>query len=319
MTIAPAYAEDAPYITPDGDADEGTRSAPAVSETGKELPAPAPGHQVLRLALIALAVVGFAILVEAVLMSGLQHKAAQARAFANFRGALARGEVPVGQRDQAKHFVRLGTPIALLDVPAAHIHEVVGEGTTAGTLTKGPGHARSTAFPGQPGTSLIMGRRAAFGGPFKRLHKLRPGAVITVTTGQGKSKYRVTGVRHPGDPIPPPPAAGEGRLTLATADGPPFAPSGVVYVDAQLEGNPYPAASRVSSQLPANERPLGTDNSPAWSLVLLLEALIVISIAAVWSWFRWGRVQTWIVFVPMLLLVSIAASGQFLRLLPNLT
>ena len=42
------------------------------------------------------------------------------------------------------------------------------------------------------------------------------------------------------------------------------------------------------------------------------------SIAAVWSWLRWGRAQTWIVFAPLLMLAGIAAAGQVARLLPNL-
>jgi hypothetical protein len=143
--------------------------------------------------------------------------------------------------------------------------------------------------------------------------------VINLTTGQGKSQYKVTGIRRAGEPLPEPLSAGQGRLTLGTADGTAFAPSGVVYVDANLVTEPFPSPTRARAVIGSSEKPLGTDNSSVWALVLLLEGLIVICIAALWSWLRWGRAQTWIVFVPLILFAGVAAADQFLRLLPNLT
>jgi hypothetical protein len=70
--------------------------------------------------------------------------------------------------------------------------------------------------------------------------------------------------------------------------------------------------------VPAAEQPLGTDPSTAWALVLWLEALVALSVGAVWSWMRWGHAQSWVVFLPLVLLATLAASGQLLRLLPNL-
>jgi sortase (surface protein transpeptidase) len=322
MSVATYSDEDDQLVGHGDQPDVGATPQPTVDdavEPAAALPRISPSRQVARSALLVLAVIAIAVLVEAVLVSGLQHRSAQARAFARFRGALARGEAPVSQLDQSKHLLKLGTPIALLDIPSIHIHEVVGEGTTSGTLASGPGHTRSTPLPGEAGTSVILGRRAAFGGPFKRLHKIRPGAVITVTTGQGKSRYKVIGIRRAGEAIPAPPATGQGRLVLATADGAPFAPSGVVYVDADLVTDAFPSAARLRSTIGESEKPLGTDNSSGWALVLWLEVLVALSLGAVWSWLRWGKPQTWIVFVPVLLFAAIAAADQFLRLLPNLT
>jgi len=47
-------------------------------------------------------------------------------------------------------------------------------------------------------------------------------------------------------------------------------------------------------------------------------ALMLLSIGGIWAWHRWGHAQAWVVFLPPLLLVGLAASGEAVRLLPNL-
>jgi sortase A len=309
----PGPADGAPAESPSAEATEEGAVA------GRSSPATSPRRQVARLALICVAALSVALLVDAFAVSALQHRAAQTRLFAGFRSDLARGVAPVGQTDASGQLVELGTPIALLEIPDADVRQVVVEGTTPDALTEGPGHSRSSPLPGQPGTSVILGRRATFGGPFKHLSGLQPDDVIRVTTGQGKSEYRVIGLRRAGDPLPPPVKSGAGRLVLVTAAGSPFAPSGVLYVDADLATPTFPAPPRAAAAVGPSERPLGTDRNAALPLVLWLEVLIAIAAAAVWSWQRWGRIQTWIVLTPPALLALIAAAGQFLRLLPNLT
>ena len=98
--------------------------------------------------------------------------------------------------------------MAYLEIPAHRPAAGVGSGTTSGVLFDGPGHRRDTPLPGQQGTSLIMGRRAAFGGPFAGIDDLEKGDRIRVTTGQGAFDFDVIGVRHEGDPTPPLPRAG---------------------------------------------------------------------------------------------------------------
>jgi hypothetical protein len=63
---------------------------------------------------------------------------------------------------------------------------------------------------------------------------------------------------------------------------------------------------------------MGTDNSTIWALALWLQALIVLAVGAVWAWNRWSRPATWIVVLPPLALVGLAAAGEIARLLPNL-
>ena len=63
---------------------------------------------------------------------------------------------------------------------------------------------------------------------------------------------------------------------------------------------------------------MGNDASTIWALILWLQALIAVVVGAVWSWMRWGRHQTWIVFGPASLAVGFAVAAQITRLLPNL-
>jgi hypothetical protein len=97
-------------------------------------------------------------------------------------------------------------------------------------------------------------------------------------------------------------------------------PNGVLYVDADLDGAAVggPARLVTASSLPAEERAMASDSRTLWALAFWLQALIILSIAAVWAWHRWGRAQAWIVFTPALMLVGLAAAREAARLLPNL-
>ena len=73
-----------------------------------------------------------------------------------------------------------------------------------------------TAGLGDPGNSVVVGRRAAFGAPFGKIGSLRRGAEILVTTAQGQSVYRVSQVAtttlYPGSEVPAP-SVGRGAGT----------------------------------------------------------------------------------------------------------
>jgi hypothetical protein len=49
-----------------------------------------------------------------------------------------------------------------------------------------------------------------------------------------------------------------------------------------------------------------------------MQALLVVTVAFVWAWHRWGRAKAWIVGFPVLLLVGLMVADQVARLLPNL-
>jgi hypothetical protein len=265
-------------------------------------------------------ILAFTMLLQLVFVGSLQHSATQERKFDAFRSQLARGTAPIGPTDSENRVLTIGSPVAFLEVPEIGISEVVVEGTTPSALFGGPGHRRDTVLPGQAGTSIVMARRASFGGPFSSLDQLEVGDTITVTTGQGEYEYEVIGLRAEGDPVPPPPTAGSSRLVLATADGRPFLPEGVFRVDADLVGEAVVGPPRLltANTLPTSERFMGADTGTLWALALWIQALILLAIGAVWAWHRWGQAQAWIVFLPPLLLVGLATSGEVARLLPNL-
>jgi hypothetical protein len=168
-----------------------------------------------------------------------------------------------------------------------------------------------------------MGRQASYGGPFKHIHQLRLGAKITVTVGFGTNvdTFKVIDIRQAGDPRPPLLASGASRLTLVTAAGTPFMPGGLLYVDADLVSAVQPASTQVissPSELLRSESANANDTSSVWALVLWLQALILVVVGAIWAWHRWGRHQTWIVFLPLTALVGYYVADQVTRLLPNL-
>ena len=141
-----------------------------------------------------------------------------------------------------------------------------------------------------------------------------------MTTGQGTFDYAVIGVRREGDPLPPPLEPSSSRLELATADGAPFVPNGVVRVDADLVGEAVVGAARVISEaeLLPEELAMAGDTSTLWALALWLQALIGGAVVAVWAWHRWGRAQAWIVSLPPLMVIGLATAGEVARVLPNL-
>jgi sortase A len=192
-------------------------------------------------------------------------------------------------------------------------------------------------LPGQYGWSVIFGRQSLFGGPFRHLALLTPGDLLQVTTGQGTFTYKVTDLRLPRDPQPPPLIPGQSRLTLMTSGGAglrgAWAPNQLVYVDASLIGTPasapaiaLPAVPASQLQLhrgavtaiPGSQLPMQGDTSGLFSLVLWMQLLVFIVLAAAWLSTRWGRWQTWLVAAPALLAVVWVASENAFQMLPNL-
>lgn len=276
--------------------------------------------QLVRAVLVTIFVISFSLLLQLLVVGNLQQRAAQQRAYDRFRGELATGTAPIGPTDPVGRQLAAGTPVAYLEIPSIGLRQVVVEGTRSGELFTGPGHRRDSPLPGQAGVSVVLGRRAAFGGPFARLDELEGGALIHVVTGQGEFDYRVVGVRNEGDPVPAPVDPGSSRLLLATAAGRSFMPEGVLRIDADLETAAVGGASPLvaTGALPASEQIMGADTSTLWALALWLQALIIAAVGAVWAWHRWGQARAWVVFLPPLLLVGLAASGEAARLLPNL-
>ncbi len=110
------------------------------------------------------------------------------------------------------------------------------------------------------------------------------------------------------------------RLILVTADGPALAPTGVLHVDADLISKVSPAPTMVISaaNLSASEQVLGTDPGALVPVVLWGALLLGVAALLAWTGQRWGRWQTWIVAVPVVIYLSLSIADQVARLLPNL-
>jgi len=280
-------------------------------------------------AFLILAACLLSFVVWVVFLSQLHYDRAQHNAYDALRVSLAEGTAPIGPTEVVNPnvvnsptvAVPLGTPLAVLSIPRIRLNAVVLQGTTGSVLENGPGHLRDTQMPGQVGVSVIMGRRAGYGGPFAKLSTLNPGDTFTVITGQTTAQYRVLDLRRGGDRTPPPPASGQSRLILITADGTPFAPTGLLYVDADLTSKPQPAPPMTLSpaDLSPSENPLGTEPQAWLPIVFWGQLMLLITLGLSWAWNAWGKWQAWAIAIPALGYLVFTVSDQVTRLLPNLT
>jgi sortase A len=301
-----------------------TAAIPVVTaDTATPKPSPAPRSPrrpgVVLAAAIALNICLVAVwfLVYTYGLSALGEHRAQRELYATLRGQLAGAVAPIGG------VIEPGSPVALIDAPGADLSQtVVVEGTSSGDLMSGPGHLRNSVMPGQAGVAVLMGRGAAAGAPFARIGELSKGDPITVTTGQGVFTYQVEDVRRAGDPLPPPLAAGTGRLVLVSSEGASWrtgwSPSGAVYVDAALKGKPQPMPAGKPIAVPNYELPMQGDPTAWVPLVVWLQLGLLLVLGVWWVRRRLGRWEVWLIAVPLAAAVLWGASENAMQLLPNL-
>ena len=279
-----------------------------------------PADLLLRTILAIVAALIFGFLANLTVLGNLQHLVSQQQATDTLRVQLAEGTAPVSEGTVDKVLLADGAPLGIIDIPSIGVHEVFVEGSDSGTTRIGPGHRRDTVLPGQAGISVVMGRAAAYGGPFARVQELAPGQEFTVLTGQGEQTFAVIGVRYAGDPSPAPLKAGESRLILETARGPAFVPGGVARVDAVLTSETQPAGIRQTTYvtLPAAHKELATDTTTVWALAFALQFFLLVELASIWAFRRVGVQKTWTVFLPVVTVGGLLVADQIVRLLPNL-
>lgn len=296
-------------------AQRGEKPQPVVSA----VPASRPEFRLAGQVLGIVAVLALSFLIELTVLGNLRHDRDQTRLAADFRIELAKGTAPVGPLDDANKVLVAGTPVAVLEIPSVGLREVVVEGTSSGTLMSGPGHRRDTPLPGQIGTSVIVGRRATYGGPFGSIKQLRAGDPISVATGQGTHSFKVLDVRHAGDPLPPALTRGQGRLILVTTDGPALQPTDVLRVDAALTSEAQSRAAQLpSAALPPTEALMAGDTSVLLNVVGWAILLVAAAVAIVWVRYTTGLWRAWVIGVPVLVALGLAASDEIAALLPNL-
>lgn len=323
---APPEESDASRVVPESEAGEwegapvrveafDSTEEPTVRPSGP----PRPSKLVILLSLVL-----FASIVAAFLgffafgLSALQEHRSQQQLYAQFRGLVAPASIVA---PSIGGVIAAGTPVALINAPAAGIHDVVVvEGTSSGDLLQGPGHLPNTPLPGQGGEAVLVGKSTTAGAPFAHLARLRRGDVITVRTGQGEFRFAVRGLLPPGIHQPAIPV-NQGRLVLVTSAGPGgeggLEPSQTLDVEATLKGKAVPAPLHRPQTVARSNLPGQTDPA-AWPFVALWIAGLALASAAVWwLWGRWGILRAWIVGAPVLLALLWGLSNEAMRLLPN--
>ena len=97
----------------------------------------------------------------------ITERRAQRSLLGAFRTLMSSG-APLGvDTDGKQTVIDEGKPVAFLEIPALGVRKVVAEGTSGEILKRAPGHLRTSPIPGQPGHSIIVGRRTTYGSPFR--------------------------------------------------------------------------------------------------------------------------------------------------------
>lgn len=287
-------------------------------------PARSPHQVTWPVAAVTLTILGsllLTIVVNMTLLGGLHHGRDQRLKSDQLRSDLANGVVPVAGANSDGKIYPLGTVIGQLEIPLLGVREVFSEGTSGEVLNAGPGHRRDSVLPGQAGTSVIFGRRAAFGGPFADIVNLAKGDEIRATTGQGTHTYKVREVVRVNDGQQLPVDNAKNQMFLVTAAGGALVPNGnLILVEADLASDVQPTAQRVISaaSIGRDEQPMAGDSGAWVRLVFWLQALLIAAIGFTIARARWGKWQAWIVGVPLLLAIAVPAANQVALLLPNL-
>jgi len=278
-------------------------------------------QQAVSVALTMLCGILLTLLVNLTSVSQLQHVASQHHLYDQLRLSLAQGSTPVAPITKSGKVVPLGTPVAVMTAPEIGLaHEVVVEGSGSAQTMAGIGHRRDTVLPCQVGSSVLMARSAGYGGVGAAWSRLQNGDRFTVTMGQGSCTYQVVGERTAGDHAPQPPTGRGGALTLVTATGYPYAPTGVLRIDTALVSDSFDAPGVVfpAGSLPAAEEPMGVDYTQTLPLLIFGEILVGLAIGAVWLWRTWGRAPAFIVITPLALAALFLTARYIDLMLPNL-
>ncbi len=268
----------------------------------------------------ALVVVGVLFLVLAAFLSvagGLTERRDQRELNDKFRDMLAThaGYATILAKDGT---IPMGAPVAVIEIPALHLRQVVVEGTDADRLAQGPGHLRASPLPGQHGNAVIAGRRTTYGGPFRHLDELNMGQTIRVTTAFGHFRYRVASVHivKPGkrDELG---ASMRDMLTLSTSDRPYQATQRLVVVsELASRRSTFPDPLRLA-KVPANEGSFFGNASAAlpalgWDLVLVF---VLLGTRALYR--RWRAWPTYLISSPIIVAIVFAWLQTMTALLPS--
>lgn len=290
-----------------------------VAERGA--PAPAPATTAPRAVVGAVLSQGltiFCVLVVALVGyisvgSGFSYDRAQRSLSSDFATAAQNGTLPPLVTGGAP---ALGSPVALLRIPAIGVDDVVVEGSTADETMQGPGHLAASPMPGQWGNSVILGHRMGAGGVFADLGSLRRGDRITTVSSSGTKQYRVESVTRPKskDVSIFGTRNGATTLTLVTSDDA-WTASKRLVVTARIVGSPKGfSPGRVAPT--AAELGIDRDGNALLPFVLSLQLLLAAIVGGLFLRARWSRSAAWIVTLPVLFATAWLVFEQLTRVLP---
>lgn len=242
--------------------------------------------------------------------TALQHARSQHRLLAGLSGSAGltalSGKIPPE-----------GHPVAILDIPALHLQQVVVVGTSAQDLALGPGLMPGSAPPGVQGNTVIAGRSLLYGKPFAGIGSLRPGDRIKIIAGLGVFEYRVTstGVVHPGQADPVVPTA-DARLTLVTSDASLTPTDRVVAVAAMVTKAADVKVAAIGIP-PSSQLALSGDHRALLPTILWGVALLAGIVLTFVVYQRWRRPwPTYLMTTPVLLALAVLCFESLAHLLP---
>ena len=239
--------------------------------------------------------------------SGLAADRRQDVMFEDLRTKLSEATVPVSG------VIATGTPLGVVSIPRLGLEQVFVEGSASEQTASGPGLRHDSVLPGQAGASVLVGRRAAFGGAFAHLDRLRPGDRIGITTGQGRFTYVIDLVRTSDAPSSKIPQV-DSRLTLVTSD-PALAPTRTLMVSGHLEGKALPASTGTGTV--AADVPGSGSTGRGVALLLWSQLLLVVTGLVTWAGIRLPGRAIWLGSAPVLLAILWNVFDNLAVLLPN--
>lgn len=126
-----------------------------------------------------------------------------------------------GSFQAPKPTVRPGDAVAVLQIPALGVNQVVVEGATVNHLRGGPVRVTDGALPGAPGSMVVLGHRHGYGAPFERLDEMVPGDQVVVQARNGPIvRYVVSNVLRDAQLADLPLVDdGQSHLVLVTSEG----------------------------------------------------------------------------------------------------
>jgi sortase A len=212
-----------------------------------------------------------------------------------------------------------GSPVAILEIARIHLRQVVIEGATSKDTSGGPGHVPGTAGIGQPGNSVVVGRRHLYGGPFSSIDSLHSGDRILVTTTQGQSVYEVQAVRSRSVDARSIAAlyasSPKNRLTLVTSNAAtPWSADSATVVSAKLLGRPFQSTPQHGRDGTQTGR---QGQASAWLQVLAAAALLAVAVAGAIYLYRRSTLRVaYLLTTPALLVAVVLLAEASSRLLP---